>query len=42
MADVQAGKYTVGTTTATLKGKTNVPKALRDPVSGKPMALIID
>jgi hypothetical protein len=43
MADVQAGKYKSGTTTAVLAGgKSNVPKALRDPTSGKPMAIIVD
>jgi hypothetical protein len=42
MADVQAGKYNSKTEGNTLKGKSNVPKALRDPTTGKPMAIIVD
>ena len=42
MADVQAGKYNGKTAASTLAGKSSVPKALRDPVSGKAMAIIVD
>jgi len=42
MADVQAGKYKPGTAKKILTGKSNVPKALTDPATGKPLAIIVD
>jgi len=42
MADVQAGKYKPGTAAKIQSGKSGVPKALKDPATGKPFAIIVD